>query len=366
MRVFGWSNAVGGVHHYRIREPLRGLALRGHETRSLPVANLAVFESFDVVLVRGLHNERNSMLWRHAAETGAHALRVYDLDDDIWGWNPATKEYDYWNDDRRLQAELNIQAADLVTTPTAAMADVLVDLNPHIAVLPNTIPAKLLRLIPPHNDRFIVGWQGAQQHIADLQLIYNPVLRFMLRYPDVEFHLWGPQRFDLDIPGRLQDRIICYPWTRSIYEHYLRLNMDVGLAPIDVGDRFNETKSDVKLREYAALGIPFIASRSRAYTRTTEAARGMVADNEEEWEGALVELYRNTSLRRWMQEQGRLRARLWTTEDNALEWERAYERARHTRNLRDRAIASSIIEPSRTYSVNGDRDAQTIETSGRL
>lgn len=362
MRVFGWSNAVGGVHHYRIREPLRGLALLGHETRSLPAANLAVFESFDVVLVRGLHHPRNSLLWRHAAAADKHALRVYDLDDDIWGWNPGTNEYDYWTDERRLQAELNIQEADLVTTPTAAMADVLVDLNPRVAVLPNTIPRKLLELLPQKNDRFIVGWQGAQQHIRDLQLIYNPIMRFMLRYPDVDFHLWGPQG-TMDFPDALQHRIFTHPWTSRVWDHYLRLNMDIGLAPIDVGDRFNETKSDIKLREYAALGIPFIASRSRAYSRTAEAARGLLADSEDDWEEALTELYRNASLREWVRDQGRLRARLWTTEDNALEWERAYERARHARNI---GKSAAEYTPAPVISPNGQYGHSTIDTKGRL
>jgi hypothetical protein len=366
VRVFGWSNAVGGVHHYRIREPLRGLALRGHETRSLPVATAETFETNDIVLVRGLHNPRNSALWRWAAESGQPALRVYDLDDDIWAWNPSTQEAQYWDDERRLQAELNIQAADLVTTPTHVLAEVLVDLNPRVAVLPNTIPERLLRLLPPRNDRFIVGWQGAQQHIADLQLIYNPVLRFMLRHSDVELHLWGPQGFELDIPGTLADRIVCYPWTQSVWQHYMRLNMDVGLAPIDVGDRFNETKSDIKLREYAALGIPFIASRSLAYTNTALAARGMVADTEAEWEEALEELYRNTNLRHWMSEQGRLRARLWTTEENGIEWERAYERAGATKRLRNSATAPRISESIiSTVNRNGDRAIARVNTHGR-
>jgi glycosyltransferase involved in cell wall biosynthesis len=245
------------------------------------------------------------------------------------------------------------------------LAEVLLELNPRIAVLPNTIPEKLLQLLPGKHSGFVIGWQGAQQHIADLQLIYNPVLRFMLQHSDVEFHLWGPSRFDLEMPGPLQDRIICHPWTSSVWEHYLRLNMDVGLAPIDVGDRFNETKSDVKLREYAALGIPFIASRSKAYDMTAGAARGMIADSEEEWFDALTELYRNQGLRHWMQEQGRLRARLWTTEANSQEWERAYERARHTRNLRESPTIEFTPDPY-YFSGNGDRTTETVETRERL
>lgn len=349
MRIFGWSNAKGGVHHYRIREPLRGLALRGHYTRMSPAAVAEIFETYDVVVVRGLHNPHNSLLWRWAAETGKPALRVYDLDDDIWAWRPGTEEDRYWTDERRLEAELNIQCADLVTTPTHKLADILAGLNPNVVVLPNTIPERLLQWLPPHRDRFIVGWQGAQQHIKDLQLIYSSVLRFMLNHSDVEFHVWGPNEI-LDFPDALAGRIIAHPWTPSVWEHYARLNMDIGLAPIDTTDPFNISKSDVRLREYAALGFPFIASRSEAYSQTANAARGLLAGSPEEWEEALTGLYEDTNMRYWMAEQGRLRARLWTTEGNAIEWERAYER---NSNARESTYGTYPVE-SVIATANGD------------
>jgi glycosyltransferase involved in cell wall biosynthesis len=365
MRVFGWSNAAGGVHHYRIREPLRGLAKRGHETKSLPAATSEVFEQWNVVVVRGLHHPKNSLLWQWAAETDRPALRVYDLDDDIWAWIPGSKEDEYWTDERRLAVELNIQAADLVTTPTHALAEVLSQLNPRIAVLPNTIPERLLQLQPEHRERFIIGWQGAAQHVRDLQLIYNPILRFMLRYSDVEFHAWGVQG-TLDFPDALASRIITHPWVGSVWAHYYRLNMDIGLAPLDPNDTFNFTKSDIRLREYAALGIPFIASDSDAYTTTANAVRGMLASSEEEWEEALTKLYENPDLRAWMAEQGRLRARLWTTEANGIEWERAYDRASHARIYRNSTTERTSSRPisSTIISANGDgtRAIQNIRT----
>jgi glycosyltransferase involved in cell wall biosynthesis len=345
------------VHHYRVREPLRGLSLLGHQTRTSPAAVLELFEEWDIVLVRGLHHPRNSQLWRWAAETGKPALRVFDLDDDVWAWNPDSEEDRYWTDERRLNLEINIQAADLVTTPTHALAEVLSELNPRVVVLPNTIPSRLLEWIPQRRERFIIGWQGAQQHVKDLQLIYTPVLRFMLQYPDVEFHLWGPQGI-ADFPDALADRICVHPWTPSVWEHYTRLNMDVGLAPLDMGERFNETKSDVRLREYSALGIPFIATDCPTYRTTTLAARGILATSEGEWEEALVRLYRDANLRYWMAQQGRHRARLWTTEENASEWEKAYERAGHTRRLRTAAANSSLTSPiqSPIIATNGDGD----------
>lgn len=365
MRVFGWSNAAGGIHHYRIREPLRGLATRGHETKTLPAATADVFDQWDVVIVRGLHHPKNSLLWQWAAKTDRPALRVYDLDDDIWAWQPGSNKDRYWTADRRLAVELNIQAADLVTTPTDSLASLLAELNPRVAVLPNTIPAKLLQLQSNHRERFIIGWQGAEDHIRDLQAIYDPVLRFMLAHSDVEFHVWGPRGI-IDFPDALVNRIVVHPWISSVWGHYYRLNMDIGLAPLDPLDTFNATKSDIRIREYAALGIPFIASDCDAYTATANAARGIIVNTPEEWEQALTELYGNRDLRIWMAEQGRLRARLWTTENNGIETERAYDRAGHTRIYRN--TVRSPLEPlpitSSILATNGDgnrgiRDVRT-------
>jgi glycosyltransferase involved in cell wall biosynthesis len=336
------------------------LATLGHETKTLPAATAAVFSEWDAIIVRGLHHPKNSLLWQWAAETDQHALRVYDLDDDIWGWHPGSKEDRYWTDERRLRVELNIQAADLVTTPTYGMASLLADLNPRVAVLPNTIPERLLQLQPEHRERFVIGWQGAEQHVRDLQIILTPVLRFMLRHPDVEFHVWGPPGIEEDFLPGLAKRITVFPWTSSVWEHYYRLNMDIGLAPLDSKETFNLTKSDIRLREYAALGIPFIASDSDAYTTTAYAARGIVVGNTgEEWEEALETLYEQAELREWMAEQGRLRARLWTTEANGIEWERAYVRAGNTRIHRTPAAESSPESSpvtSRILAYNGDGD----------
>jgi glycosyltransferase involved in cell wall biosynthesis len=192
----------------------------------------------------------------------------------------------------------------------------------------------------------------------------------MLKHSDVEFHLWGPGG-TLDFPDALAPRIVTHPWTPRVWDHYLRLNMDVGLAPLDTSETFNDTKSDIKLREYAALGIPFIATKSKAYTNTTLSVRGMVAESEREWEEGLEELYRNANLRSWMAEQGRLRARLWTTEENAVEWEKTYERAGYTKRLRKSAAGNgSAPAESAATAVTirgyGDRAAANIPTRGKL
>jgi hypothetical protein len=73
-------------------------------------------------------------------------------------------------------------------------------------------------------------------------------------------------------------------------------------------------------------------------------------------------------LRAWMTEQGRLRARLWTTEANGLEWERAYVRAIDTRNRHRIPTAESAPVVSKLVSANGDgnRAIVNVRTSKLL
>jgi len=145
----------------------------------------------------------------------------------------------------------------------------------------------------------------------------------MLRHSDVELHLWGPGNF-ADLPRGLAERVKCFPWIESTWQHYYRLNMDVGLAPLDHFDLFNYTKSDIRLREYSALGIPFIASNVPAYRETAIEAGGYLASDENDWEECLENLYCYSSLRADLSSKGRAIATRWTTESNAHRWESAY------------------------------------------
>jgi len=65
--------------------------------------------------------------------------------------------------------------------------------------------------------------------------------------------------------------------------------IDIGLVPLnDV--RFNDAKSYIKGLEYAAAGIPFIASPSPEYVELANAGIGRIARNWDDWEYHFDEL----------------------------------------------------------------------------
>src|SRR6266545_2068962 len=107
MKVFGWSDGHGGVFHYRIKEPLRGLRLLGHQVQTGSALQLKLADVYDTILVRALHNPHESRGWLALAQQGRHLL-VYDLDDDVRAWHPTDQSAQYWNEQRRLHAEFHL------------------------------------------------------------------------------------------------------------------------------------------------------------------------------------------------------------------------------------------------------------------
>lgn len=327
-RVFGWSTGKGGVHWYRIREPLRGLKLRGHRTHADSVLfSGESLNDYDVLIAHGVADPKNSHGWQRLAELGRHQL-IYDIDDDHWNWHPDTEQYQFWNEDRLMRVEENIIVADIVTTPSRKFAEHLSQLNRNVIVRPNTIPEWLTRIHLPRTNRpFVVGWEGAPHHIDDLQLVWGPLFRFMIRHADVRFCMWGPWKDPhADYMPGMEDRVQRFSWQKSVADYYRSLDMDVCLAPLEP-TAFNETKSAIRVQEHSALGIPIIASPSLAYTEYLfDGRNGFYADEEDEWENHLETLYRDASLRGMMSRQGRKMARAWTTEQNAIYWESLLEK----------------------------------------
>lgn len=62
----------------------------------------------------------------------------------------------------------------------------------------------------------------------------------------------------------------------------LYVNIDIGIVPLN-NVEFNHAKSYLKGLEYAAVGIPFIASHTPEYQYLADAGIGRIARNESEW-----------------------------------------------------------------------------------
>jgi len=142
-------------------------------------------------------------------------------------------------------------------------------------------------------NRPTIGWVGATPwRSRDLETL-NPWMGSFIEKNKLSFHHSGHlgngspfARDQLKINKRH-----CSETPLSPINEYpkLFLNMDIGLVPLnDVP--FNHAKSYIKGLEYAAAGVPFVASSAPEYKFLSDAGVGRVAHNEEEWKYHLTEL----------------------------------------------------------------------------
>jgi predicted O-methyltransferase YrrM len=105
--------------------------------------------------------------------------------------------------------------------------------------------------------------------------------------------------------------------------------MDIGLVPL-VRNQFNEGKSHLKGMEYAACGIPCVASPTESYREYWLKGRGeetgFLAHTEKDWLEHLELLVNDDGLRRAMGRSARAMARLNTIQEHGWKWESLYQR----------------------------------------
>ena len=92
-------------------------------------------------------------------------------------------------------------AADGLLVSTQALADRLVDLNPHIEVVPNAIDERLLDpsqvdsempTAPAPDERLTIGYMGTFTHDADMAMILPALQSIAADYPDrLRFQILG-------------------------------------------------------------------------------------------------------------------------------------------------------------------------------
>lgn len=319
-KVYGWNQGTGGTFWYRIAEPLRGLALAGHQTATGPVLTDEIVDEYDFIHTHLLHDERGSEAWEKLANRRGAPFLSLDVDDLAWAFERHTDTYTYWTPARIERLMKNIRLADVVTTPNQMLADELRTYNPNVVVVGNYVPEWVLGLSTYRPvTKYEFGFQGARQHTEDLQIIGYDMLRILRQHRNVRVKLYG----ELDPRGWPDGRVIRTPWQSDVPTYYRSLSFHAGLAPLRV-TRFNLAKSALRAVEYAALGIPIIASKNTVYDDVVqEGATGWLVDDTE-WYECLRWTYQNQDLAKGMGVTARRHAASWTTEANTIRWQRVF------------------------------------------
>lgn len=136
-------------------------------------------------------------------------------------------------------------------------------------------------------DRLRIGYVGMlADHGHDLALLKGIVGPWLSRNPDVDFVAAGDPGMH-DFLGIPEGQRISYPKVQFEDLPSIVQGLDVGLVPLE-DHKFNRCKSYLKGLEYAALGIPCIASPMPEYQIWVEpGVNGYLAKRPKEWLRAL-------------------------------------------------------------------------------
>jgi glycosyltransferase involved in cell wall biosynthesis len=134
-----------------------------------------------------------------------------------------------------------------------------------------------------------VGYfSGTTTHDDDWRHIEASVVAVLEDHPDVELWLGGHLQPTDEVIGRLGARgrrLPFVPWHRL--PDTLR-DLDVNLAPLQPGSRFNDAKSAIKWLEAALVATPTIASPSAPFCDAIDdGSTGWLADDPDDWAACL-------------------------------------------------------------------------------
>lgn len=235
--------------------------------------------------------------------------------------------------------------ADWVTVTTPALAE---EYGKHgrVSVLPNYVPEQYLS-IRPEKD-FVVGWGGAVSvHPQDLQVMGGALREITTEFNIPFRHIGtGDASKAVNVDEQYYDTL---PWL-SILEYPKEVaKFGIGLVPLH-DNEFNRAKSWLKGIEYAALGVPFVASPTDPYKALHEKGAGLLVARPRQWESQLRKLLSSRELWLETREAGIEAAKELTYEKNAWKWMEAWEQAlNHRRQFAARTDPVPVVPTREEY-----------------
>ena len=200
------------------------------------------------------------------------------------------------------------------TTTTEYLADKLRGYDKKVFIVKNKLSKsdveiceKILQSkVKSQKSKVKLGYfSGTLSHNKDFAVITDALMKIMEENQNVELFLAGP----LDIENKLNkfaDRVKQLPYVpRS--KHFENVSkVDVNLAPLEIGNPFCESKSELKFFEAGILGIPTVASATGTFKDVIlDGVDGFVASDTEEWTSKLERLISRPELRFEMGQKAR-------------------------------------------------------------
>lgn len=320
-RLFLWTADRSGCGYYRMA--LHGLMLHNAGWKVAADENMRdeVLE-WDVVTAQRTCLPGPSFLLKVMVTAGMPV--VYEIDDlltEVGAYNTPQAVQFYGQAQTKKLLRQNMRNASALVVSTQPLYEHYGKFNENVHLIPNTIDERILALetMPRTDDRVTIGWAGGSSHSWDFDEFRESLHKVMAQHP-VRWQANG-HSFDLDVP---QERYTHVGWQEDMLDHYRGLNFDIGVAPLR-RTRFNDAKSPIKVMEYGARGIPYVATKYGPYERYVEHGYdGFLARNEREWTKYLNELIEDEDMRREMGMNAKRKALQHSTQRHVSRYEDLY------------------------------------------
>ena len=311
-----------GCGWYRVIVPLAELARHGWDTAWRHGVPPPEASGYRIITAQRLDKPKALPVWRRLRMS--HRL-VYETDDDIFSvpperWVHAT----YPQHVMQEVVQHAAQCADLLTVSTEPLAEVYRARGcREVRVLPNCLPRGVVGMARNRNRRkLVVGWAGGGSHEKDLRMIAEPVRDFLDAHPKAELHLMGSDFSD--VIGR-RARFTEWSPADETLDYYRGIDFGIGLAPL-TGTRFDQSKSNIKVLEYMALGIPVLASDCEPYRGTViDGVNGYLIRSHRDWGRRLRELANDPAAREEMGAKAMATAAEHVIDRNWHKWAAVYK-----------------------------------------
>lgn len=294
---------------YRAIHPMSEMARRGNLVATYDIEDpvpedlATIVDDFDVAFFGRFEGQQEVIeTARRLADRGMPVM--WDYDDDVI------------RPERRAGFDAMAGAVDVITTTNETLAARYREIGArHVVPIPNFLTRPSLAFPRRRHDGTVLGYIGWIDHQDDwdrlgLQEIVEDLLDVHddlriesvgpidLRLPDDRYHSYGALAFD-QLPQAIA-------------------GFDLAIAPL-VDKPGNGTRSDIKLKEYAIAGVPWLASDYGPYVGYGEDQGGrLVADDA--WFDALNDLLCDGKAQRKLAKKGQKWAKDQTLERNASIW----------------------------------------------
>lgn len=319
------SNGVGDSARYRTENVAEALRMRGF-TASVTVQDnpflVSYAHDFSVFIFhRVLFTEKVQKFIEHIKEH--QKTIIFETDDLVY--DPVfLKDMDYyakmntWEKklyEHGLSGEILADPfVEVATTTTSFLADKLSEKRKKVFIVKNMLSKKdmtdaaaALQEVKKDPELVRIAYfSGTPSHNKDFATITLVLEKILASHPEVRLVLAGPLDTEDRLNQRFAEQIERVPFA-SRPEHFRNIaQVDINLAPLEIGNPFCESKSELKWFEAGIVGVPTVAAATRTFRDAiTDGFDGYVAGTEMEWQEKLEKLITDKGFRIAMGEQAR-------------------------------------------------------------